>query len=80
MTTLKAASFRAYTTIEMVTTRGLHDGGAQERGLANDYRSSGDRLKFEWLRTASLLVRIARSFEDTAKYHDENAEFADWTY
>jgi len=64
----------------MVTTRGLHDGGAQERGLANDYRSSGDRLKFEWLRTASLLVRIARSFEDTAKYHDENAEFADWTY
>lgn len=63
-----------------VTRRGLYDGGAQERGLASEYRSWAGALKFEWPRTASLLERIARSFEETAKYHDEHAEFTDWEY
>jgi transcriptional regulator with XRE-family HTH domain len=63
-----------------VTRRALLDGGAQERGLASDYRSWADALKFEWPRTASLLERIACSFEETARFHDEHAEFTDWTY
>jgi len=63
-----------------VTKRGLLDGGEQERGLAGDYRAWADDLKFEWPRTASLLERIADSFEESAKHFDQHAEFIDWTY
>lgn len=63
-----------------VTTRGLFDGGQLERVEANQYRMWADAVKFEWPRTAALLERIARSFEDTAKFHDEHAELTDWSY
>lgn len=63
-----------------VTTRGLFEGGQLERGVANQYRMWADAVKFEWPRTAALLERIARSFEDTAKFHDEHAELTDWSY
>lgn len=63
-----------------VTSRGLFDGGLQERTLAERYRSWAEALKFEWPRTAALLERVARSFEDEARFHDEHAELTDWTY
>jgi hypothetical protein len=61
-----------------VTSRGLQDGGDQERGLAKQYRRWADALKFEWPHTAALLNRIARSFESTAAHYDDDAEFTDW--
>ncbi len=63
-----------------VTSRGLFDGGQLERGIASQYRIWAGAVKFEWPRTAALLERIARSFEDTAKFHDEHAELTDWSY
>ena len=63
-----------------VTSRGLLDGGALERGIADRYRNWADALKFEAHHTAALLERIAASFDESAKFHDEHAEFTDWTY
>jgi len=63
-----------------VTSRLPLDGGKQERGIANQYRSWADTMKFEWPRTAALLEKVARSFENSAKYHDEHAELTDWSY
>jgi transcriptional regulator with XRE-family HTH domain len=62
------------------TCRGLLDGGAPERNLALTYRKWANEVKLEWPRTSSLLERIARSFEEDARYHDEDAERTDWTY
>jgi transcriptional regulator with XRE-family HTH domain len=62
------------------TCRGLLDGGAPERNLAQTYRKWANELKLEWPRTSSLLERIARSWEENARYHDEDAERTDWTY
>lgn len=63
-----------------VTTRLPLDGGKQERDIANNYRRLADRIKFNWPHTASVLERIAASFEDTARHFDENAEHTDWSY
>jgi hypothetical protein len=63
-----------------VTSRALFDGGGQERGVAQKYRTWADALKLDWPRTSSLLEGIARSFEDDAQKHDEHAEHTDWEY
>ena len=63
-----------------VTSRGLFDGGDQERGVAHQYHVWSDALKLDWPRTSSLLERIARSFEADAQTHDEHAEQTDWEY
>lgn len=63
-----------------VTSRGMHDGGALERGIAANYKKWADEFKFESPHTASLLERIAASFEDTARRFDEHAEHTDWSY
>lgn len=63
-----------------VTSRALFDGGGQERGIAHRYRTWADTLKLDWPRTSSLLEKIARSFDDDAQKHDENAEHTDWEF
>jgi hypothetical protein len=63
-----------------VTSRGMLDGGALERAEAQQYRMWADTVKFEWPRTASLLDRIASSFDDSARHHDDNAERTQWSY
>jgi hypothetical protein len=63
-----------------VTSRGMLDGGTLERGIAANYKKWADEFKFEWPHTASLLDRIAASFEDTARHFDEHAEHTDWSY
>ena len=62
------------------TTRNLFDGGKQERSLAETYRRWSNDVKLEWPRTSTLLERIARSWEENARYHDEDAERTDWIY
>lgn len=63
-----------------VTSRGMHDGGALERELAKKYNDWADLAKIEWPHTSALLRQIARSFENDARHHDEQAERTDWEY
>jgi hypothetical protein len=57
-----------------VTTRGLNDGGAQERDLVRNYRGYADRYKVAWPRTALVLRRIVDYYEAHAKWQDARVE------
>lgn len=61
-----------------VTTRLPSDGGAQERDLVERYRGFAKATALEWPRTSATLECIARSYEEDARWHDENAERLDW--
>jgi len=60
-----------------VTTRGLNDGGEQERELVKKYRAYAEKCKVSWPRTALALRRIAEHYEAQAKWQDEHAEARD---
>jgi hypothetical protein len=56
-----------------VTSRGVYDGGEQERGLAARYRAwSQDTAS--WRRTSRILRRLADSYERDARLMDEQAQ------
>ncbi len=57
-----------------VTSRGLLDGGAQERTLAASWRSKADLVRDGWPRVAAVLDRAARSYEQEAQMFDAEAE------
>ncbi|MFD6883655.1 hypothetical protein [Rhodococcus sp. NPDC060084] len=57
-----------------VTTRGLDEGGDQERILAERYYALASTVTDEWPRTARLLRRIAESYKHEANREDENAK------
>lgn len=57
-----------------VTTRGLLDGGAQERTLAERWRDRAKRIRDGWPRTAALLDSAATSYEHQAREHDAQSE------
>jgi hypothetical protein len=57
-----------------VTTRGLEDGGEQERTLVERYRADADRSANQWPRTAAILRKIVKSYESEARRNDESAE------
>jgi transcriptional regulator with XRE-family HTH domain len=61
-----------------VTVRSPHDGGAQERALAERYRRDVEVLRFDWPRTAACLDRIATTYETDANREDQSAEQRDW--
>lgn len=61
-----------------VTVRMPHDGGGQERALAERYRRDAEALRFDWPRTAACLDRIATTYEADAKREDLSAEQSDW--
>jgi hypothetical protein len=63
-----------------VTWRAMLEGGKLERTIADRYENWADKMKFESPRTASLLRRIALSFEESARHVDEHAEHSDWSY
>ena len=63
-----------------VIRRDVLEGGAMERAIADRYEKWADKMKFESPRTASLLGRIALSFEESALRVDEHAEHSDWTF
>jgi hypothetical protein len=53
------------------TSRGLTDGGEQERVLAAKYEGLAHKIADEWPRTASILRSVARAYEEEARRHDE---------
>lgn len=57
-----------------VTSRGVYDGGDQERALENDYREMASRIATRWPRTARLLRDIADHYKGEAAFHDADAE------
>lgn len=57
-----------------VTSRGLADGGAQERKLAKQYRTCAKSFQAQWPRTAAMLTRIADGYESDARREDVEAE------
>ena len=61
-----------------VTVRMPHDGGGQERALAERYRRDAEALRFDSPRTAACLDRIATTYEVDANREDLSAEQRDW--
>ena len=57
-----------------VTSRGLTDGGAQERVLVEKYNERARLIRDGWPRTAAVLASIAKGYEREARMHDEEAE------
>ncbi len=57
-----------------ITSRGLTDGGQQERALAQMYRRYASFASITWPRTAAMLIRIAESYEREARRHDIDAD------
>ncbi|HEX8207396.1 MAG TPA: helix-turn-helix domain-containing protein [Solirubrobacteraceae bacterium] len=57
-----------------ITSRGLFDGGKQERALAADYLRWARETAGEWPRTSRVLRGIAEDYERDAQRHDIEAE------
>ncbi len=57
-----------------ITSRGVFDGGKQERELASRYRQWGKETAGEWPRTSRVLRGLAEDFERDAQREDERAE------
>ncbi len=56
--------------------RGAHwrgEGGAQERGLASQYRAWAQRFAFDYPYVSSVLEGIATSYNHEAEWHDSDA-------
>ncbi|HVV48906.1 MAG TPA: hypothetical protein VHO06_04550 [Polyangia bacterium] len=56
------------------TSRGLLDGGDQERELAAKYREQGVGLRDKWPRMAAIVEDLAEGYEREARRHDAEAE------
>lgn len=57
-----------------VTSRGIFDGGDQERELEKEYRAMAFNIATRWPRTARILRGIADSYQHEARRNDEEAE------
>lgn len=53
-----------------VTSRGLTDGGEQERLLAKRYATLAQRVADEWPRTSTILRSLAATYEEDARRED----------
>lgn len=62
-----------------LTTRQARDGGEQERVLATQYRSWSDAISAEHPYTSRALDQLARSYEEQARHHDDDAASMDWS-
>ena len=63
-----------------VTSRGLGDGGKQERELAKRYESMSRAMGSRWPRTKAILHSIAQSYERHAQREDVSAELTDLSW
>jgi hypothetical protein len=57
-----------------VTTRGLEDGGSQEKALAEQYRENSAKIADASTRAAALLRRLAARYDADARREEESAE------
>jgi transcriptional regulator with XRE-family HTH domain len=61
-----------------VTSRGMLDGGSQERDLAQRYNTWAEATKLDYPRASAMLREIGRSYETHARDFDDEAERNDW--
>jgi hypothetical protein len=59
-----------------VTSRGVYDGGAQEREIASRYRDWARHAAPIWPRTGRVLRLLAEAYERDAREHDLRAELS----
>lgn len=59
-----------------ITSRGVYDGGDQERELAEKYRDWARRCQGTWPRTSRVLRSLAETYEREARRHDISAEIS----
>lgn len=57
-----------------VTSRGMTEGGDQERTIAATYENFANQIADEWPNTARLLRRVADGYRREAKENDEEAQ------
>lgn len=57
-----------------VTSRGLLEGGAQERDLVDHFRQNAELIRDEWPRTAAVLMSVAAGYELDAQRNDAESE------
>ena len=60
-----------------VTSRGMFDGGKQERSLADGYRADAARIASSWPFTARLLRELANSYESSGRQFDRESDWRD---
>ena len=58
-----------------VTSRGVFDGGALERSLADKFSQDAAKISTKWPFTAQCLRSIAQGYDREARGHDEEAEW-----
>lgn len=59
-----------------ITSRGVYDGGTQEREMAGGYWDWARQAATTWPRTGRLLRLLAESYEREAREHDARAELS----
>ena len=59
------------------TSRGVFDGGEQERSLADGYRQDAKKTGARWPFTARLLRELAASYDSQARQEDQEADWSD---
>jgi hypothetical protein len=55
-----------------VTTRTLSEGGEQERKIAEEYERQAEKTKFDFPRTAGMLLRLAERYKRQAIFEDRD--------
>ena len=60
-----------------MTGRGVFEGGEQERLLADGYRADAARISPLWPFTASLLRRLADSYDSSGRQFDSESDWRD---
>ena len=60
-----------------ITSRGLFDGGVQERTLAASYQADAARIGARWPLVAKLLREIAGDYQVEGRMHDREADWHD---
>ena len=59
------------------TSRGVYDGGEQERSLMDGYRQDAAKIGARWPFTAQLLHQLAANYEVEARREDQQADWSD---
>jgi len=63
-----------------VVSRGINDGGSQERNLVEKYKQLSDNVKTKWPRTSALLLSMSKSYEFDAKREDVDSDLHDLSW
>ena len=65
------------TNLRGVTSRGVFDGGGQEKSLSEKYRQDAAKIGARWPFTARLLRQLATGYESEARREDQQADWSD---